>query len=42
MSEDNMKRQTRKKARTSEEMRPEYNFSKGVRGKHAGTLRIGY
>jgi hypothetical protein len=35
MSEDNMKKQTRRKARNSDRMRPEYDFSKGVRGKHA-------
>ena len=35
MSEDNMKRQAKRKVRSSEQMRPEYDFSKGVRGKHA-------
>ena len=35
MSEGNMKKGSRGKTRTSDEMRPEYDFSKGVRGKHA-------
>jgi hypothetical protein len=30
-----MKKQSKRKARTSDQMRPEYDFSKGVRGKHA-------
>jgi hypothetical protein len=30
-----MKKQTRRKVRSSEQMRPEYDFSKGVRAKHA-------
>ena len=30
-----MKRQAKRKVRSSEQMRPEYDFSKGVRGKHA-------
>ena len=30
-----MKKQSKRKARTSDPMRPEYDFSKGVRGKHA-------
>ena len=34
MSEDNMKKQNKSKARSSDQMRPEYDFSKGVRGKH--------
>ena len=36
-----MKRQTRRKTRTSEQMRPEYDFSKGVRGKHAARYASG-
>jgi len=35
MNEDNMKKQTRRKTRNSDRMRPEYDFRKGVRGKHA-------
>jgi len=36
-----MKKRTRRKARTSEQMRPEYDFSKGVRGKHAARYASG-
>ena len=35
-----MKKQTRTKARSST-MRPEYDFSEGVRGKHAGRYASG-
>ena len=41
MSEDNMKKQSKRKARTSDQMRPEYDFSKGVRGKHAARYASG-
>jgi hypothetical protein len=41
MSEDNMKKQNKKKARSSDQMRPEYDFSKGVRGKHAERYAAG-
>ena len=40
MNEGNMKKQTRTKARSST-MRPEYDFSEGVRGKHAGRYASG-
>ena len=40
MNADNMKKQIRTKARTST-MRPEYDFSKGVRGKHAARYASG-
>jgi hypothetical protein len=36
-----MKKQTRRKARNSDQMRPEYDFSKGVRGKHAARYASG-
>ena len=37
-----MKKQTRRKqAETQDEMRPEYDFSKGVRGKHAAKYAEG-
>ena len=38
MSENNMKKQIKRKARSSDEMRTEYDFSKGVRGKHCCAL----
>ena len=41
MSEDNMKKQNKRKARSSDQMRPEYDFSKGVRGKHATRYAAG-
>ena len=41
MSEDNMKKQSKRKARTSDQMRPEYDFSEGVRGKHAARYASG-
>ncbi len=41
MNEDSMKKQTRVKARSSDPMRPEYDFSKGVRGKHAARYASG-
>ena len=41
MSEDNMKKQTRRKTRGAAQMRPEYDFSKGVRGKHAAGYASG-
>jgi len=41
MSEDNMKKQNKSKARSSDQMRPEYDFSKGVRGKHATRYAAG-
>jgi hypothetical protein len=40
MSEDSMKKQTRAKARNFT-MRPEYDFSQGVRGKHAARYASG-
>ncbi len=36
-----MKKQSKRKARTSDQMRPEYDFSKGVRGKHAARYASG-
>ena len=36
-----MKKQTKKIARIADRMRPEYNFSKGVRGKHAARYASG-
>jgi hypothetical protein len=41
MSENNMKKQNKRKARSSDQMRPEYDFSKGVRGKHAARYAAG-
>jgi hypothetical protein len=41
MSEGNMKKQNKRKARSSDQMRPEYDFSKGVRGKHATRYAAG-
>jgi len=41
MSEKNMKKQNKSKARNSDQMRPEYDFSKGVRGKHATSYAAG-
>lgn len=35
MSEGNMKKQTKKVARSADRTRPEYDFSKGILGKHA-------
>jgi hypothetical protein len=35
MNEDSMKKQTNKKGRSADRMRPEYDFSKGVSGKRA-------
>ena len=36
-----MKKQSKRKARTSDQMRPEYDFSNGVRGKHAARYASG-
>ena len=36
-----MKKQSKRKARTSDQMRPEYDFSKGVRGKNAARYASG-
>ena len=36
-----MKKQNKRKARSSDQMRPEYDFSKGVRGKHAARYAAG-
>jgi hypothetical protein len=36
-----MKKQTRKKARNPDRMRREYDFRKGVRGKHAASYASG-
>ena len=36
-----MKKQNKSKARSSDQMRPEYDFSKGVRGKHAERYAAG-
>ncbi len=41
MNENSMKKLTRVKARSSDLMRPEYDFSKGVRGKHAARYASG-
>jgi hypothetical protein len=41
MSEDIMKKQTRTKAGSPDRMRREYNFSEGVRGKHAARYASG-
>lgn len=36
-----MKKQTRNTAKASERMRPEYDFSRGVRGKHVARYASG-
>jgi len=36
-----MKKQNKSKARSFDQMRPEYDFSKGVRGKHAARYAAG-
>ena len=36
-----MKKPTKRKTRNSDQMRPEYDFSKGVRGKHAARYATG-
>ena len=36
-----MKKQPKKKSRGSDEMRAQYDFSRGVRGKHAGRYAAG-
>ena len=36
-----MKKENKRKARSSDQMRPEYDFSKGVRGKHAARYAAG-
>lgn len=36
-----MKKQSKRKARISDQVRPEYDFSKGVRGKHAARYPSG-
>jgi len=36
-----MKKQNRGKVRSSDPMRPEYDFGKGVRGKHAARYASG-
>jgi len=36
-----MKKQNKSKARSSDQMRPEYDFSKGVRGEHAARYAAG-
>ena len=41
MSEGNMKKQNKSKAGSSDQKRPEYDFSKGVRGKHATRYAAG-
>jgi len=43
MNEDSMKKHNnnRGKLRSSDRMRPEYDFSKGVRGKHAARYASG-
>lgn len=41
MNEDNMKKRVKTKARVSNRMRPEYDFSKGVRAKHAARYASG-
>jgi len=41
MNEDSMKKQNKGKVRSSDPMRPEYDFSKGVRGKHAARYASG-
>jgi hypothetical protein len=41
MSENNMKKPNKSNARSSDQMRPEYDFSKGVRGKHAARYAAG-
>ena len=41
MNENGMKKQPKRKARSSDEMRPEYDFSRGVRGKHAARYAAG-
>ena len=40
-NEDNMKKRVKTKAHVSNRMRPEYDFSKGVRGKHAARYASG-
>jgi hypothetical protein len=41
-SEEDMKKATSKPHKAVKEMRAEYDFSKGVRGKHAQALQRGY
>lgn len=41
LNEDTMKKQSRTKGRRNDAMRPEYDFSKGVRGKHAARYASG-
>ena len=41
MNDDNMKKRVKTKARVSNRMRPEYDFSEGVRGKHAARYASG-
>lgn len=41
MSEDSMKKQTRRKAHFHDGMRVQYDFGKGVRGKHAARYTSG-
>ena len=41
MNKGNMKKHAKKKARISNRMRREYDFSKGVRGKHAARYASG-
>ena len=41
MSENNMKKQPKKKAGSSHEMRAEYDFGRSVRGKHATRYAAG-
>jgi hypothetical protein len=36
-----MKKRNKSKARKSDQMRPEYDFSKGMRGKHAARYAAG-
>ena len=41
MSGNDMKKQPKKKAPSSDEMRAEYDFSRGVRGKHVARYASG-
>lgn len=41
MNEDSMKKQSKRTARTPDQMRSEYDFSKGTRGKHAARYASG-
>ena len=41
MSENSMKKQIKRRAPSAESMRPEYDFSNGIRGKHKACYASG-